>query len=205
MKKRWILVSVLAILFLIILVSILMGRTLYIDGIRDILINHRNDISTNIFKFLTIFGEKYFILALVVILAGIFFITKYRKDSYMMVLNLVNIIILNKGIKYIVRRERPISTSWLVEEDGYSFPSGHAMLSIGVYGFLIYLIYKSNLKIVYKRILITALSILVVLVGISRIYLGVHYPSDVLAGYIITTIYLIVFVAIINTKIYKRS
>lgn len=206
MKKRWILVSVLAVLFLVILVSILMGRNLFIDNILiDFIFRFRNDTNTNILKILTLFGEKYVVLGIVIIIAGILFLAKYRKDSYMFLLNLFNIVVLNKGIKYLVRRDRPISTNWLVEEDGFSFPSGHSMLSIGVYGFLIFLIYKSNLKLLYKRILITILSIIILIVGISRIYLGVHYPSDVLGGYIITTIYLVVFITVINVKVYKRS
>ena len=92
----------------------------------------------------------------------------------------------------------------LIEEDGFSFPSGHSMLAIGIYGFLMFLIYKSNLEKKYKTILMTLLTIIIVVVGLTRMYLGVHYPSDIIGGYLIIGAYLIVFISIINEKVYKK-
>lgn len=81
---------------------------------------------------------------------------------------------------------------------GYSFPSGHSMVSMAFYGFLIYLIYN-NIKNKYiKWILICSLSILIILIGISRIYLGVHYTSDVLAGFLISISYLVIYTRIVK-------
>ena len=88
----------------------------------------------------------------------------------------------------------------LVKEGGYSFPSGHAMVSFGFYGFLIYLAYKkiNNKKIKYP--LIISLALLILLIGISRIYLGVHYATDIIGGFIIGFIYLIVFIKYFYNK-----
>ena len=203
MKKRYILCGVLVVLFMVILVSILTERSMFIDTkIMGILPNFRGDTLTKIFKLITLFGESKIILVLVIVIAGILFFTKHKADAYMMCLNLANIVILNKGIKYLVRRPRPLNM--MVFEDGYSFPSGHSMLSIGVYGFLMYLIYKSNLEKKYKVIFMTLLSIIIVLTGISRMYLGVHYPSDVIGGFLITGAYLIVFISYIDRKVYKN-
>lgn len=81
---------------------------------------------------------------------------------------------------------------------GYSFPSGHSMVSMAFYGFLIYLIYN-NIKNKYiKWILICSLSILIILIGISRIYLGVHYTSDVLAGFLLSISYLVIYTRIVK-------
>ncbi len=202
MKKRYFVCGISFILFLVILVSILMGRTLFIDGsIREFILGIRTDLLTKIFKVLTIIGDKKFILCLVILLAGIFYFKKNRNNAIIMCANLFNIVILNKGIKYLVKRERPLGG--LVEEDGYSFPSGHSMLTIGVYGLLIYLIYKSNIKSSTKKILITLLTIIILVVGLSRMYLGVHYPSDVIGGYLITLAYLILFAPVIGTVIDK--
>ena len=75
------------------------------------------------------------------------------------------------------------------------------MASMAFYGFIIYLIYKSNLenkKI--KIVLCTIIAFVIVLIGISRIYLGVHYASDVLAGFIISFTYLIIFINLVYNR-----
>ncbi len=179
--------------FLAILISILFGRSLFIDNL-VYPANLRSDLLTKIVKVVTILGDKYFIAALVLVIAGILFLKKKRRTSIFMCINLVDIVILNKVIKHLVARPRP--ANMLIEKDGYSFPSGHAMLSIGVYGFLIYLISKSGLNKNLKRCLNIILSVIIVLVGITRLYLGVHYPSDVIGGYLISIAYLLAFITL---------
>ncbi|MBR1376470.1 MAG: phosphatase PAP2 family protein [Bacilli bacterium] len=206
MKKKWILCGILITLFLIILISVLMGRELFIDNaIINFIRSFRNPTEGNIklIKTITLLGDKYFVAALVVVIATILYFLNQKKDGYMMVLNLVNIAILNKGIKYIVRRPRPLDM--LIEKDGFSFPSGHSMLSIGVYGFIIFLIWKSNLNKKYKILYTILISLLILIVGYTRLYLGVHYPSDVIGGYLLTSAYLIIFISYINKKVYNKS
>lgn len=67
------------------------------------------------------------------------------------------------------------------------------MASLAFYGLLIYFIYKSNLNKKIKNLLIILLSILIILIGLSRIYLGVHYATDIISGFLLSTIFLIVF------------
>ena len=107
--------------------------------------------------------------------------------------NAILIFILNVGLKLIFMRERPFELM-IITEDGYSFPSGHAMASLGFYGFIIYLIWNMKCKKKFKVLTTVLLSFLIILIGISRIYLGVHYASDVLAGYLVSVAYLIVYV-----------
>ena len=107
------------------------------------------------------------------------------------------ITILNQLLKRILQRPRPTEYR-IIEETGYSFPSGHSMISMAFYGYLIYLIYKYVKNKYIKWISIVLLSILICAVGISRIYLGVHYTSDVLGGFLISISYLIIYISAIN-------
>lgn len=126
-----------------------------------------------------------------------FFIFKNKKTSIFVWINLISITILNQVLKFILHRPRPTDFR-IIEESGYSFPSGHSMASMAFYGFLIYLIYKKINNKYSKWGLICFLFILILFIGISRIYLGVHYTSDVLAGFLISIAYLILFVSIVN-------
>ena len=107
------------------------------------------------------------------------------------------ITILNQLLKRILQRPRPTEYR-IIEETGYSFPSGHSMISMAFYGYLIYLIYKYAKNKYIKWISIVLLSILICTIGISRIYLGVHYTSDVLGGFLISISYLIIYISAVN-------
>jgi undecaprenyl-diphosphatase len=86
-------------------------------------------------------------------------------------------------VKAFVARTRPDLLEPIVEEHGFSFPSGHATLSMVAYGVLAVLITRSRLPHRVQTLIVIGLGVLVVLIGISRVWLGVHYPTDVLAGW----------------------
>lgn len=93
-------------------------------------------------------------------------------------------------LKHLYLRERP-SINEEIDAIGYSFPSGHSMGSLIFYGFIIYLVIRTHQRSWIKGLTAVVLSILIMMIGISRIYLGAHFPSDVLAGYIAGSIWLI--------------
>ncbi|WKA56428.1 phosphatase PAP2 family protein [Planococcus shixiaomingii] len=93
-------------------------------------------------------------------------------------------------LKNLYDRRRP-SINESIDAVGYSFPSGHSMGSLLFYGFIGYFAVRSRLKKRVKVLILIILAVLVVLIGTSRIYLGAHFPSDVIAGYIAGTIWLI--------------
>lgn len=100
--------------------------------------------------------------------------------------------ILNRWIKSLVQRPRPDAALHLIEQGGFSFPSGHSITSMFVYGMLILLI-RTNVKNKRKANILTGLlAIPMFLVGLSRIYLGVHYPTDVLAGWCLGIVVIVV-------------
>ena len=156
--------------------------------------NHKiSENITPIVKIITQYGGATFLIALATLLLVAI---KNKKTGFLIWINLASTALLNKILKHIVQRPRPTEHR-IIDESGYSFPSGHSMVSAAFYGFLIYLIYKNVKNKYLKWGLITILSLLIFLIGISRIYLGVHYTSDVLAGFLISISYLIIFTSFI--------
>ncbi len=176
-------------LFLIVLIFVLKYDNLVIDNYIINLFKYKNNLLTNFMKVITLFGSAYVIVPCCIILL---FALKNKKNKILMMSNLVIITLLNQLLKRVFRRLRPING--IISEFGYSFPSGHSMVSMAFYGFLIYLLYKSNFK--YKNIFIGLLIVLILLIGISRIYLGVHYPTDVFGGFLLSISYLLLFIEI---------
>ena len=160
-----------------------------------------SDFATPIAKFITNFGGAIFLIALTIVLLVLI---KNKKIGISIFSNLVIVTILNQLLKAILQRPRPTEYR-IVEETGYSFPSGHSMVSMAFYGYLIYLIYKYVKNKYIKWISIVLLSILVCSIGISRIYLGVHYTSDVLGGFLISIAYLIIYIELINKFVLEKK
>lgn len=149
---------------------------------------------TSISKIITNLGGAIWLITFSIIL---FLVVKNKKICLTIIGNLFIATILNLLLKNVLQRPRPTEYR-LIDETGYSFPSGHSMVGMAFYGFLIYLIYLYIKNKYVKFILISLLSIIIVLIGISRIYLGVHYTSDVLAGFLISISYLIIYIKVIN-------
>jgi len=140
---------------------------------------------------------------MIIISIIVLLLKKLKHKRYLIILNLINDVMLNNILKIIFKRERPLDLM-LIEETGYSFPSGHTMVATIFYGFIIYLINKSNYQKKTKTIINTLLIVLIILIGISRIYLGVHYATDVIASYLIGISYLIIFTHFIDKYLNKN-
>ena len=132
-----------------------------------------------------------------------FILIKNKKIGFSIISNLVIVTILNQLLKNILQRPRP-NEFRIIEETGYSFPSGHSMVSMAFYGYLIYLIYIYVKNKYLKCTLIVLLSILICTIGISRIYLGVHYTSDVLGGFLISISYLVIYISAVNKFLLEK-
>lgn len=160
-----------------------------------------SDFATPIAKFITNFGGAIFIITLMITL---FILIKDKKIGLSIFLNLVIVTTLNQLLKKILQRPRPTEYR-IIEETGYSFPSGHSMVSMAFYGYLIYLIYKYVKNKYIKWTLIVLLSILICSIGISRIYLGVHYTSDVLGGFLASISYLVIYISAVNKFLFVEG
>lgn len=191
MKKKYlIIISILLLIFLSMLGVVLFDKNLVFDSsIYETLMGFRCSFLDILFKTITWFGNPMTIIGLVVIFIVIF----RNKDSLLLTISALDSVIVNSIIKHIVKRDRP-NILRLVSESGYSFPSGHAMISVCVYGFLFYLA-MVRIKNKYLRwVSCLALGFLILGIGISRIYVGVHYASDIIAGYALAGIEIILLI-----------
>lgn len=192
-----IIIILLLILIIIITIRVTNNRTLLIDTIayKALVEKLRNPTLTPIMKSITKLSNTQIIVTIAIILT---ICIKNKKIALTIPINLMIIAIINQTLKLIFQRPRPLGYR-LLEIGGYSFPSGHAMASTAFYGLLIYLSYKLIKNKEIKTLSIILNLLIIILVGISRIYLGVHYCSDVLVGESISIIYLIFY-----TKILKK-
>ncbi len=200
MKKRISITSILLILFIAITVLIKTDVIVpFDDAIYKLVTFKMNDIITSIFKVFTFLGSTGFIIFLCVFFLVLSIILK-KKNAGLIIDGVVIIsTIVNNVVKVIIRRARPTVLA-LVTEKSFSFPSGHTMASTTMYGILLYLVLKSNMKKSYKVTLAIILGILPILVMLSRIYLGAHFASDVIGGYILSVAMLLIETYFIDKK-----
>lgn len=139
---------------------------------------------TSFFKGITIIGNPEVQIWLVLATVLVLFLLKWKAEAIWLTVNSVMAGLLIVSLKAVYERPRP-SLSHLVEAGGYSFPSGHALGSMLILGTLLVIVTQRLKTGLLGRLLQFILASAIILVGLSRIYLGVHYPTDVLAGFIL--------------------
>ena len=107
----------------------------------------------------------------------------HRHELFLFIVVVAGSPLLNLVLKEIFQRARP-DLNRLIEISGYSFPSGHAMNAFTVYGILTFLLWRHIFNRTGRSLLLLFSTFVVFMIGISRIYLGVHYPSDIIGGYL---------------------
>lgn len=189
--------KILIILSFLLILDISLILTGFIKPIDDIIyqfiINFESLELTQFLIFISFLASTKFIIMVSIIVFIIAIISK-RTDLQLIIINSILSALVNRLTKLIFARPRP-TVYPLVSETFYSFPSGHSMISVLTYGTILYLINKSNFK--YKIVFNIIIPLFILLVGISRVYLGVHYISDCVGGYLVSSIMLLL---IINIK-----
>lgn len=165
---------------------------------------HVSDIHTDIMRFFTFLGTHIFLIpANLLLTAWFLFIRKRRWNSIKIPAVALGSLLLMIVLKLIFHRERPL-TPLLAQAKGYSFPSGHALMSVTFYGLLIFIVWQSSKPVWVKWFLSALFFLLIIIIGISRVYLRLHYASDVLAGFCIGLMWLLLSLLILD-KIEKYT
>lgn len=197
MKKWKIIDIILAALFISTLLLIILKINNTIDNsFYNFIIKFKNHNLTTFFKLITNFGGTCIIVIGIIILLAIF---KDYNKRLLIFTSIITSTITNLIFKNIIGRPRP-NVDALVMETSKSFPSGHTMATTILYGLIIYFIYNSNLNKYLKIALISIIIILMMLIYLSRIYLGVHYFTDVLGGLTLALLILNTHINIIMHK-----
>lgn len=199
-NKGKILIMVLIVAFILLSICVTFELTLNFDNaIYEFLTFNINNLMTNFYKAITFLGSTGFIVFLCIFFLILFIFLK--KKNYGIIISCVLIVstLVNNLLKIIFCRERP-NVLKLVVEDSYSFPSGHTMAAVSMYGILMYLILKSNINKKLKIMLSILLCIIPFMVAISRVYLGAHYITDIIGAYLMSIILLLIEIYIIDKK-----
>ena len=202
-NKKYYIPFTLLVLFIINSILVINNKFTNIDdSVHNFVMRFYSEMTTKFMKVFTFLGSTPFIILLCVLVFVILIYKKQKEYAYKCVGILVISTLINNIVKVIVRRPRPEYIT--VVENTFSYPSGHTMASVTLYGFLIYFILKSKISKTYKIIFSVILGIIPVLVGISRIYLGAHYFSDVFGGALLS-IMLLSSIDIIYDKTLNRK
>jgi membrane-associated phospholipid phosphatase len=147
--------------------------------------------NTKIMLVITFLGSQNFLLpANILLILFYLFVKEKRKTAFNILTISLTSVVAMFAIKFILQRERPL-TPLIAKVHGYSFPSGHTFTSVTFYGIIAYIAYRNIKNKALRLATIILLAIFVLLIGFSRIYLGLHYATDVIAGLCLGTIWLV--------------
>lgn len=181
----------------------------HLSAFDDFFIRHiqgqENPSLTQVMKAFTFIGTtKPVILILLVVIVILIAAKRLWMESFFLIWVMLGQKLLNEAAKNLFQRERP-AIHRLIEETGYSFPSGHAMTSICLYGALAYVIWGLTRSESARLLSAIVAALLILTIGCSRIYLGVHYPSDILGGYLLGASWLAASAGAFRLIAFRRS
>jgi membrane-associated phospholipid phosphatase len=163
--------------------QILEGETRTDERLADWLHGRATDPFTDVFRFITWTGNFVTLLAVTLVAVAILWRRRQRADAVFVAFAFLGAQVLSNGMKLGFRRDRPFFPDPLATESTFSFPSGHALVSLAVYGAIALLLARRISSHARRALLLGGAALLVLAIGFSRLYLGVHFLSDVLAGF----------------------
>ncbi|MFC4411813.1 phosphatase PAP2 family protein [Chungangia koreensis] len=151
---------------------------------------------TKMMQFITMFGWGLPVIILSIgVIVHLVFILNYRRQAFLFFIVVGATPLLNIVLKAYFQRERPMIHR-IMEANGYSFPSGHSMIAFSFYSILAYILWKNVNSRNGRKMLVLVSGFMILAIGISRVYLGVHFPSDVLGGFLVSAIWVISALAV---------
>jgi len=149
---------------------------------------------TRVAVFASLLGGDVLALAFFVALA-LFLRLRWRRAAVWLTITIAGALVLDFALKHFFHRPRPAAFFGALPHT-YSFPSGHALLSFCFYGVLAGLLTDRIKPLVFRILAWAVAAILIISIGLSRIYLGVHYPTDVIAGYLVAAVWVSAMIAV---------
>lgn len=191
--------------FVSLLVLIFITRRIFLlrnedldNKVFDIIKPYINDTNTSIMNFITFFGKHEFLIpANLLLIAWYLFFKKHRWYSIKIPAIGISSLLLMFGLKRVFARDRPVN-QLLEEAENFSFPSGHALMSVTFYGLMAYIVWHTIKNKTLKWFLIILLILWILTIGISRLYLRKHYYSDVMAGFAMGFLWLVISLKVIR-------
>lgn len=169
---------------------VLENKTGFDHQVYQFISDFKSSSTTQFMLILTFFGSAVFVLPAYLLLAiAVYFFTRNRLLSVAILVIGLSSRLLLFLIKNIFQRDRPLEPL-INDVSGFSYPSGHSFSSFALYGLITYFIWKSNIKKSIKWLISVLLILFALSIAVSRIYLNVHYASDVLAGFCLSLIWL---------------
>lgn len=165
-----------------------------------------SDINTDVMQVFTFLGTHLFLIpANLILIAYFLFLKRHRWYSIQVPVIGITSLLLMFFLKLFFQRDRPL-TPLLEAAQGFSFPSGHALMSITFYGLIIFIVWQHIEKSWLKWFLTIILALLIIIIGASRVYLRVHYASDVLAGFSVGLMWLLLSLWLLKKlEVYSRK
>jgi membrane-associated phospholipid phosphatase len=160
---------------------------------------------TEFFEFVTFLGNVPTLAAVTFVAAIVLWRKQQTAELQLLLLAAVGTQILTFGLKLGFERERPFFSDPLATESTYSFPSGHASVSLAVYGTLGYIVARHAATRRAQLAALGAAALLVLLIGFSRLYLGVHFLSDVIAGFSLGLAWVALCVVLLHLRLRLRA
>lgn len=193
-NARLVVVAVCAAVFLLILEDVMDVESMRLDRAAYwLIVQHlRTPWLTPVMESFSALATPVTLLALLVAVAAF---APGRRPGWCCAVNLGLVVLINQVLKFIIQRPRPDGFR-LATASGFSFPSGHSMVAMAFFGLLAWFVWRYEKDRRQRGFLLAAFAFIIVMVGVSRVYLGVHYASDVIGGFCLSIIWLALYTRI---------